>query len=252
MRNVIILGSGRSGTSMVAGTLAKAGYFMGANLLLSRDANPKGFFEDAEINAINEAILARVVSKRPWLIGKWFFRDRPLLRQRWLSRVSVGKKIMLTPKIAKRIENAVKNTPYCFKDPRFSYTLPVWRPFLGDKVFIAVFRDPATTAHSMLKECRSDANLHSLYIDFRLALQSWSLMYRHILETHRKEGEWMFIHYDQAFKNDALDRMERFTGAHLDRSFPDRSLARTYSDEPVPEEMRKLYQRLCDLAGYAP
>jgi hypothetical protein len=58
MRNCIILGSGRCGTSMAAGCLAKAGYFMGEQLLPPRSANPKGLFEDEEINDINEQILA--------------------------------------------------------------------------------------------------------------------------------------------------------------------------------------------------
>ncbi|RME58681.1 sulfotransferase family protein, partial [Candidatus Parcubacteria bacterium] len=64
MRNVLILGSGRSGTSMVAGTLAKAGYFMGTQFVPPRESNPKGFFEDHEINDINEAILKKVVPHR--------------------------------------------------------------------------------------------------------------------------------------------------------------------------------------------
>jgi len=92
MHNVIILGSGRSGTSMVAGTLAKAGYFMGDHLYPGRESNPKGFFEDPEINGINEALLAQIVPKRPRLFGRWLFRSRPLQWQRWLGRVPVGKK----------------------------------------------------------------------------------------------------------------------------------------------------------------
>lgn len=47
MYNIIILGSGRSGTSMMAGTLAKAGYFMGERLLPRNNANPKGFSNDS-------------------------------------------------------------------------------------------------------------------------------------------------------------------------------------------------------------
>ncbi|NIM13858.1 MAG: sulfotransferase family protein, partial [Candidatus Aminicenantes bacterium] len=54
MKNCLILGSGRSGTSMIAGILHKAGYFMGDNLYPPRSANPKGFFENWEINEINE------------------------------------------------------------------------------------------------------------------------------------------------------------------------------------------------------
>jgi hypothetical protein len=45
MKTCIILGSGQSGTSMVAGTLAGAGYFMGERLYRPRESNPRGFLE---------------------------------------------------------------------------------------------------------------------------------------------------------------------------------------------------------------
>jgi hypothetical protein len=57
-RNLFILGSGRSGTSMVAGLFRNAGYFMGDKLHEPRHSNPLGFFEDAAVNNINESILA--------------------------------------------------------------------------------------------------------------------------------------------------------------------------------------------------
>jgi len=70
MKNCIILGSGRSGTSMLAGCLAKSGYFMGDNLYPAREANPKGFFEDPEINAINEMLIAGCYENRwKWFVG---------------------------------------------------------------------------------------------------------------------------------------------------------------------------------------
>ncbi|MDX1388819.1 MAG: hypothetical protein R3344_06490, partial [Acidobacteriota bacterium] len=89
MRDCIILGSGRSGTSMVAGTLAGAGYFMGEKLWDATPANPKGFFEDQEINAINEDLIAQVLPARPAVLGRWLYRDRPTRLQRWLARVPV-------------------------------------------------------------------------------------------------------------------------------------------------------------------
>ena len=53
IRDGLILGSGRSGTSMLAGTLSAAGYYIGDCLIEANEANPKGFFEDYEVNAIN-------------------------------------------------------------------------------------------------------------------------------------------------------------------------------------------------------
>ncbi len=63
--NCLILGSGRSGASMVAGSLSQSGYFMGDNQFGSKQGNPKGLFEDEEIDGINEALLSQVVPKRP-------------------------------------------------------------------------------------------------------------------------------------------------------------------------------------------
>ena len=104
MKNVLILGSGRSGTSMVAGTLSKAGYFMGERLYKPRESNPKGFFEDPEINGINEALIAKVVPHRPPLIGKWLFHERPIEGQRWLAHVPLDIKFPTPARIIKRIQ----------------------------------------------------------------------------------------------------------------------------------------------------
>ncbi len=161
MHNILILGSGRSGTSMVAGTLAKAHYYMGSRFVPPRDSNPKGFFEDHEINDINEAILKRVVPHRPRYIGRILFRKRLGYMQKWLARVPLHANIPSWPGIEQRIRRAVQSEPFCFKDPRFSYTLPVWRPFLRHTRFICVFRHPASTAH------RSQKTL-SATIEYRL------------------------------------------------------------------------------------
>ena len=64
-RNCLILGSGRSGTSMAAGILARAGYFMGEELWPADIGNPKGYFEDREVNKINDELIAPVAPKTP-------------------------------------------------------------------------------------------------------------------------------------------------------------------------------------------
>ena len=48
MKNIFITGSGRRGTSMLAGLFSQAGYFFGDKLYPPREANPKGFFERPE------------------------------------------------------------------------------------------------------------------------------------------------------------------------------------------------------------
>lgn len=254
MRSCLILGSGRSGTSMLAGTLAGAGYFVGERLASPRHSNPKGFFEDAEINAINEELLAAVLPARPPVFGRWLFRDRPREGQRWLARLPLGVEVSAGPELAARVRAAVAREPFCYKDPRFSYTLPAWRPFLHDTVLICVFRDPGSTVASILKECRDMPYLHDLTLDAQGATEVWLSMYRHVIAAHGQGGEWLFMHYDQLFDPPALARLAEVVDADIDRSFPDRSLSRS-TGRPSPElaaEAAALYDRLCTLAGYRP
>ena len=90
MNDCFIVGSGRSGTSMVAGLLAQSGYFMGNKLdAYYGDTNPKGFFEDPDINAINERILHPIIPRRPREpIGRIFFPRRSVAWSFWLTYVS--------------------------------------------------------------------------------------------------------------------------------------------------------------------
>ena len=252
MNNCLILGSGRSGTSMVAGTLAKAGYFMGDNLYPAKISNPKGFFEDPEINGINEDLLSQVLPKRPPIIGKWFFHNRPRLGHYWLVRIPVNMSIPITSNITKRIQRLTKRQPFCLKDPRFCYTLPLWRPYLENTIYICVFRDPSSTVLSILKECKMADYLKDFNITYEDALEIWRLMYLHIIEHFRHQGDWLFLHYDQVLYGDGLERLRAITGAPVDESFPDRSLHRTNPSKiPLPIEIQNIYKQLCDLSEYS-
>jgi hypothetical protein len=241
-RSCLILGSGRSGTSLLAGTLHGAGYFIGENLVPADEGNPRGYFEDDEINAINEELLTPVT---PAL-------DSPIYGWRWLANVPLGADLQCPPELFERIRTQTARVPFCFKDPRFCYTLPVWRPFLADAVFLCVFRDPARTVNSILKECRTAAYLEGLPMDYAGAIEVWNLMYRHVLETHRRIGEWLFFHYDQLFSDPALDKLEAMLGVRVNRRFADRSLQRSPAEGSTGRRAQAVYDKLCELAGYRP
>lgn len=250
MKNCLILGSGRTGTSMLAGCLANAGYFMGENLYPGRDTNPKGFYEAPEINGINEAILEQITPNKPPFIGRFFFKERFSYGQRWLARVALNTKIPTTEGINRRIERLVETRPFCFKDPRFSYTLPVWRPYLADTRFLCVFRSPAVTAASIIKECQTAKYLKGLRINYEDALAVWILMYRHILELHCTQGEWLFIHYDQILNGDAGEKVSAFLEADFDYSFPEVKYKRTRDKTRITAEAKSVYDKLCEMADF--
>lgn len=252
MRNCIILGCGRSGTSLASGLLANGKYFFGGQLYEPSEGNPKGYFESPEINNINEQLLSEVIPRRPrGKIGDLFFRSRPKTSQRWLSVVPLQVKFKASNEVQRRIEKLTAKGPFCFKDPRFSYTMPAWRPFLGDAVFICVFRDPSATVKSILKECLSNQSMGGFKIAPERALAVWVSMYSHILSLHYPSGgEWLFIHYRQLVTGTAYDLLSRTLNTTLNLTFADHKLERSKANSEIPASAQGLYRDLCSLAGY--
>jgi hypothetical protein len=154
----------RSGTSAVAGFLAKAGFFAGEedDLLPAAEDNPKGFFERADVNALNDDLLER-------LGGNW---DRPPGRTVVTER---------TPQWQPKVDEVLSTLgaeaagrPLVLKDPRISLLLPAWLPALGDRFeVILVDRNPIDVALSVR---RRDGR--PLYV----ALALWQLYCTELLE----------------------------------------------------------------------
>lgn len=251
MRSCVILGSGRSGTSMLAGTLHGCGYYMGEQLLPPSEDNPKGFFEDREVNSINEALLASVTPRCP-----------PGTRQssraagetcwgwRWLAEVPLGVAIPCSADLRERIRLQTSRRPFCFKDPRFCYTLPAWREWLSDAVFLCVFREPARTARSMVKTCERGVYLHGMTLTFSQALALWLLMYRHVLDVHCHQGRWLFMHYEQILDGSALARLQAFLQVSVEARFADRTLKRSVNGGEPGAAASAVYEQLCALAHF--
>lgn len=245
---------------MTAGTLAGTGYFMGERLHQPRPSNPKGFYEDIEVNAVNEAILTPAT---PWtpplfrpgqlyrLLRSTLFRGKPGDGQRWLARIPLNVSLVSSPEIDTRIRALVGHQPYCFKDPRFCYTLPIWRPWLQNTCFVCVFRDPTISAKSMLQESHTMPKLAGLKLTYADCLEVWRLMYLHVLDIHSRQGEWLFLHYDQMLDGSGLEKLAEFLGAAPDWTFPDSALRRTQPRGRAPDAVCAVYEQLCHRAGEA-
>jgi hypothetical protein len=223
---------------------------MGDRLIPPTPSNPKGYFESFEIERINVRLLSRAVPGRPWGPLGRLFPDRPGRSQRWLSQVPLDAPLRERFALAREIARLTARRPFCFKDPRFCYTLPAWRPHLGDAVFVTVFRHPAETARSIVTECATAPYLHDVRMDFNRALGVWRSMYEHVLRRHRFEGEWLFVHMQQLLAGDGLERIAAITGAPIDVGFPDRTLRRSSGDESAPAAALAVYRELCELAEY--
>ncbi len=257
-KNCLILGSGRSGTSMLAGILHDAGYFLGDQLYKPSQSNPKGFFEWNTINRINEDILHRYAGAnlKSALIRLFLNKGsvyKPIGKnQRWLLSLPLQVTVdEFTPDLAADINRVLAREPFCYKDPRFSYTLPVWQKFLKpDTVFICVFREPDITVNSILQECHAKKYLHSLYINRTMAYEVWINIYSHIVNKHSRNNNLIFVHYNQIFNGTALPMLSKAIGVALHDRFIDPSLKRSLPGRVIPGRVRALYLQLCRMANY--
>ena len=256
MDNCLILGCGRSGTSLMAGILNEAGYYNGDNLYNARYSNPMGFYENWEINSINEAILNTYITKTLKIKRKITNKstiDSPCRGHFWLFRIDPQVKISYrNKKIIKRISSLVLHQPFAFKDPRFSYTVSVWKDYLPvNTKFVVVFRDPSITANSIVKECKSAEYLSNMYIDYNLALQSWASIYLHIMKNYLLDKDsYIFIHYEQILSTAALPKLSKFLDTSLTDNFVDKNLRRSVKKEQYIDSITQLYKKLCILAEY--
>lgn len=239
-RNLFIVGAGRSGTSLTAGLFRRSGHYQGSELYEARDSNPRGFFEDGTVNGLNEEIL------RP-LLGRSLIQRRaastPGAGQLWLARIPLRATISAPQSVAERIAAVLSNRPFCLKDPRFCYTLPVWQAHAPDARMICVFRHPRVVVSSVLKEIAFTPYLQRLAIGPKGAFEVWKLMYSHVLQ-HASAGEWLFVEYSDLFQPSVLRRIEAFAECELDTGFPDERLNRSVPIAQVDEEAQAIYGEL--------
>jgi hypothetical protein len=252
MRNAVILGSGRSGTSMVGGLFHGAGAYMGPDLLPPLRGNPKGLFESSAISQANESCFAHAVRVRPTSnLGKVLFWPRLAPGQLWLAELTLGTKVRdPAQRTREEIERWTSHQPFAFKDPRFCYSLDAWRPWLEDCVFVCVFREPGRTADSILRECREERYLRNVRMTRDRALRVWERMYEWVLRRHAGRGEWVFVHYDQVVNGVGVKRLAEAMDANLDADFAERGLSRASAYGDVPTSARTLYEELCDRARH--
>ena len=246
MKNIFIYGSGRSGTSMLAGLFSEAGYHMGEALYPGRDTNPKGFFESAEINGLNERLIAHNIPK-PFLLKN--YNQKLKESQRWLASFPLDKKFKTTKAFNERIAQECDKAPFCYKDPRFTYTYPLWEPLAGDHVCLIIFRSPGKTIASIQKEIKSQPYLKGCSTAESRLMELWCNLYERIIK--RDSDTAMFIHYDQAFDDKKTAAIQEFCDLDSITPFAEKRLART--QEPsfkLSDRAKRIYEQLNRLAQY--
>lgn len=251
----VVLGSPRSGTSMVAGIIADASYNVAADLLEPTEANPKGFFESRAVQRINEDLLGQHVPISLRRFGRLLTPRRMRRGQLWLARVEPGVRFQVSHALHRRMVDCVPPPPYAMKDPRFCFTLPAWLPALGEPACVVIFRHPAETVASIRREVRRAAYLTNLPVDTVWAAEVWERSYRNVVALETEvELRFCYVHYEQILRGSGLETLADFLGAGLTATFVDSRLHRSRKDVDLgglESRLESLYRFLCDRADFA-
>ena len=140
---IIVLGSHRSGTSLVTRLINMMGaYFaIGDTALGANNENPKGFWERWDVIAANDEILSHYGCE--WdKLQHWKFVDTVAKKDATALKET-------DEKIKKIILELDANRPWVIKDPRMCLTFPYWKKHLEVPVIVAVYRNPLEIARSL-------------------------------------------------------------------------------------------------------
>ncbi len=181
---ILVCGMHRSGTSLVTKSLEVLGVELGDNLLPPADDNPKGFFEDIEINQLNIKMLDEIGIA-------WHSLSMPS-QEEIKQLITKGYN-----KTAKEIlySKLVNTKIFGLKDPRIVQLLEFWNIVFDElniKVnYIIVVRNPLSVAKSLQKR---DA------FDYEKSLLLW-MGYTLFCIDHTQGKKRIFIEYDRMIKS---------------------------------------------------
>lgn len=234
----VVLGMHRSGTSAMSRALSVLGAQHGNHVTAVAQDNPTGFWEDAEVVAFNDGLLAS--------LGLGWFDLAPLPQgvlelPLWCKKREQAKALMQ--------ERFLSCTTFALKDPRLCRLLPFWQAVWDelelDVRYVFCVRDPAGVAQSLAKR-----NLFA-------AGYSSALWLRYILDAIQaisKNAVALVVDYNDLLldSKNQLERMAQHLGSqcdeteliHFSNSFLDTSLDHGVlaGDSPLCELASSLYQ----------
>ncbi|MCP5190697.1 MAG: sulfotransferase [Pseudomonadales bacterium] len=194
-RCVLVLGMHRSGTSVLARALIALGVDFGSQLVESRADNPKGFFEDADANVMNDAFLEKIGCRWHSLRLPSEIPDEHVNHYRNEIRSTILEKFAATPF-------------WGLKEPRITRLLPHWLAAMQETgihpLHLLANRHPYSVAASLTRR-------DGLPVAQSLAL--WALHQLDGLEAIAEHGG-LVVDYDllMASPKQAVERLATFLG----------------------------------------
>ncbi|HXU33211.1 MAG TPA: sulfotransferase [Thermoanaerobaculia bacterium] len=170
---LVIGGMHRSGTSLVASVLQKAGLAIGCDVAAPGLGNPRGHFEDPDFLELHEEMLA-AEGESCFSIGENFV---PPVDGKYVRR-------------AEELIAARRKLPlWGWKDPRICLFLEFWETILPEARYLFLYRHPVDVALSLW---RRNGDLDLREAPWR-TIRSWEVYNRRLLEFRNRHPERCFL-----------------------------------------------------------
>jgi len=147
---VVVLGSGRSGTSLLMQVLAALGVRLSPSMIEARQDNPQGFQEDAPIVKAQANLLRS--------LGAWPFHPLP---PHWQNDPATERARAVLREIL--MDRLKSGGLWGFKDPRTSAFLPLWQDLFHEMglvpKYILALRDPGSIVRSFMEAYDTPADM---------------------------------------------------------------------------------------------
>ncbi len=177
---VVVLGSGRCGSSVLMQVLGTLGVRLSESLIDAGRENPTGFFEDADIVRAHVALLKA--------LGAWPYHPPP---PDWETHPATA----TTAETLRALLRARMAGPgqWGFKDPRAATFLPLWRRLFAEQAieprYVLALREPGAIIESFMRAYGATAPE---------AERIWLTRTREALRW--TEGRCHLVHYEDWFR----------------------------------------------------
>ncbi|MEB3356310.1 MAG: sulfotransferase [Synechococcales bacterium] len=169
---LIIAGMHRSGTSLTAELLQRAGLHLGERLLGAHNSNLRGHFENLDFLEFHRQVL----------------RSQGLHPNGWVLQESVAVDGFAFATAKELIKQNRVDSPWGWKDPRTALFLDFWAALLPESKFLFVFRAPWLVVDSLYR--RGDDVFQA---DPKLAAKTWIFYNQAILNFLQRHGDRCFL-----------------------------------------------------------
>jgi len=184
---VVIIGTGRSGTSLLVQLLLEMGMYNQENFNNSSEEEPLGLFEDLEIVDLHKSMLSAVgVHAMTPHVGREF---------------TVTEKKQFKEKIKNILSERILNAGdklWGFKDPRTTLFLPIWLEVFNEMGikprFLLAQRNPVSVISSMMKQNENGQSFAEL---------AW--LVRSCEAIIQTKGQLFVVNYEDWFGSEAIE-----------------------------------------------